>query len=98
MREFVAVAHPIFAFNERALKQQALMFRRIAIPTLSSILSATTEETRDVRRSLEWLCESDIVFEPTVEPYGRVYSDLEHDALHNLMVEDGKRLFELLFG
>ena len=61
MREFVAVAHPMFAFDASALKQQALMFRRVAIPTLSDVLSATHEDTKDTRSTLEWLIEVGIV-------------------------------------
>ena len=65
MREFVAVARPIFALDEGALKQQALMFRRIAIPTLYRVLCANHEDLQDIKRNLEWLIEAGIVFEPT---------------------------------
>ena len=96
MREFVAVAHPIFAFNAGALKQQTLMFHRIAIPSLSGVLSADHEDTKDIRRNLEWLIEAGIVFEP-IQSKVKVSSP-DHETTLDLMREDGKRLIEVLFG
>lgn len=96
MREFVAVAHPIFAFNAGALKQQTLMFHRIAIPSLSGVLSADHEDTKDIRRNLEWLIEVGIVFEP-IQSKVKVSSP-DHETTLDLMREDGKRLIEVLFG
>lgn len=97
MREFVAVAHPIFAFDSSALKQQALMFRRIGIPTLSSILSATNNEMRDTRRNLEWLVEAGVVFEPTPKPKVKT-SSAEYESVVDLLREDSNKLIELLLG
>lgn len=96
MRDFVAVAHPVFAFNAGALKQQALMFHRIAIPTLSGVLSADHEDTKDIRRNLECLIEAGIVFEPTQSKVK--VSSPDHETTLDLMREDGKRLIEVLFG
>jgi len=97
MREFVAVAHPMFAFNASAFKQQALMFARVAIPTLSDVLSATHEDTKDIRSTLEWLKEVGIVFEPTARPKLKL-STPEYESTRDLLVEDGKSLIEFLFG
>jgi hypothetical protein len=96
MREFVAVTHPIFAFNTGALKQQALMFHRIAVPTLSGVLSADHEDTKHIRRNLEWLIEAGIVFEPAQSKVK--VSSPDHETTLDLLREDGKRLIEVLFG
>ena len=97
MREFVAVAHPVFAFDASALKQQALMFRRIGIPSLSSILSATHEDTQEVRRNLEWLIKAGVLFEPPAERRVKI-SSVDHDSALDLLRDDGKRIIEVLFG
>lgn len=97
MREFVAVAHPIFAFDSSTLKQQALMFRRIGIPTLSSILSATNNDMQDVRRNLEWLIEAGVLFEPTPKPKVKT-SSAEYESAVDLLREDSNKLIEVLLG
>lgn len=55
-----------------ALKQHALMFDRIATPTLSSLLSVNHEDMQDIRRNLEWLIEKGVIFEPPNESKIRV--------------------------
>ena len=97
MREFIAVAHPIFLLDAGALKQQALMFDRIAIPTLSDSHPANHEDIQDIRRDLEWLIEAGVVFEPTPQS-GVKISSAEHESVIDLLRDDGKRIIELLFG
>jgi hypothetical protein len=97
MREFVAVTHPIFAFNANALKRQALMFHRIAIPTLSNLLSVEHEDMQDIRRNLEWLIEAGVVFEPPIPPKIKVSSADHENALDRLR-DDGKRIIKVLLG
>jgi hypothetical protein len=93
MREFVAVTSPVLLQNAGTLKQQALMFDRIAIPTLSEILKALTAEWQELRSELEWLIESGIVFEPNVNSKVKV-STSEYELVLDLLREDGKRIIE----
>ena len=75
MREFVAVDHPIIAANVEALKQQALMFDRIAIPNLKAFLSIKQAEMQELVVNLRWLLDSGIVFEPTFTTDAKIAID-----------------------
>src|SRR4029077_3745787 len=97
MREFVAVDHVAITFSLPALKQQALMFDRIAIPQLQALLAYEGEERKDVNTTLHWLQEEGIVFEPTLKSEPKISID-EYRQNIDLLVEQSKELLAQLLG
>lgn len=70
MKEYVAVNDSIGIFNLNALKRQALMFDRIAVPFFSSINAELMDASSRLRQPIsevEWLLGQDIVFEPELD-------------------------------
>src|SRR5688572_16692647 len=87
----------MLAFDLSALKRQALMFSRIAIPSLTAFLSPKNIETkRDLTRNLEWLIEAGILFEPTLSTE-RITNNEYQTSLESLH-QDTNYLLTLLCG
>ncbi|MBA3355579.1 MAG: hypothetical protein H0U18_06490 [Pyrinomonadaceae bacterium] len=97
MREFVAVDHIAIAFDLPALKQQALMFDRIAIPQLQAFLAYEGEERKEANATLRWLQEAGIVFEPTLKSDAKISID-EYRDNRSLLVEQSQKLLAELLG
>jgi hypothetical protein len=97
MREFVAVDHIAIALDLPALKQQALMFDRIAIPQLSAILAYEGEERKQANATLRWLQEAGIVFEPSLKSNPKISTE-EYRQDIGLLVEQSKKLLAEMLG
>src|ERR1044072_2975325 len=94
MREFVAVDHPIIAANVEALKQQALMFDRIAIPNLKAFLSIKQPAMQELVVTLRWLLDSGIVFEPTFTTDAKIAID-EYNVNRQQAVQRAKEIISV---
>jgi hypothetical protein len=67
VKEYVAVSDSLVFFNVNALKRQALMFDRIAVPFFTDITAKIMEERSRqplIITELEWLMGQGIAFEP----------------------------------
>jgi hypothetical protein len=68
-RDVVGAVAPPLALNEAALKQVAVLFDRIALPSLAAVLAVPTPpQYSKFTEHLVWLAEADILFEPVVKP------------------------------
>lgn len=69
MKEYVAVNDSMMFFNLNAVKRQALMFDRIAVPFFSAITAELTEGRVRARlkTEVEWLMGEGIAFEPELD-------------------------------
>jgi len=69
MKEYIAVNDTMVLFNLNALKRQALMFDRIAVPFFGGISEQFIEHSRVplIITELEWLIDQGIAFEPNLD-------------------------------
>lgn len=81
------------------LKREALMFSRIAIPTLHEILSSRGEssEFQRVCAELAWLHEREIVFEPEFAAKNQILND-EYQGQIDSLRQHGKDVIRQIFG
>jgi hypothetical protein len=72
MNEFVGVMSGVDILLSGSLKREALMFKKIAIPLLDSLLAPNekhlSQETVRLIGDLEWLLNQGIIFQPEQEP------------------------------
>src|SRR5689334_9206292 len=98
MKEFVAVDHPFVSLEPRALKKQALMFDRIAVPQLKSLLAYKGEERKEANATLRWLHDRGIVFEPALRPEAKKISHDEYRQNIDKLREHSQKLLEEMYG
>lgn len=84
MREFVGVKSPIRFARDPNIKQEALIFNRIAIPKLNVLLAADVESVdwiNEISQIASWLVEQRIIFQPEACPAFQELADVEHERL-----------------
>jgi hypothetical protein len=68
-KDVVAVVDPAFTLNEAALKQVAVLFSRIAQPSLSGLINLTAPlQQENITGHVARLAEAGVLFEPDIKP------------------------------
>jgi hypothetical protein len=101
MREFVGVKSLIGVYDTACIKQEALMFRRIAVPGYTTIAPLLREGScpamADYYDDLDWLFEQGIIYQPEVlEPNENILRNEEYKQYSNLDEECLTATLELI--
>lgn len=99
MRDFVGVKHLLGVPDTAYIKQEALMFHRIAIPAFRAMANllrdGSCREMEDYFSDLDWLFEQGIIFEPYITSDELPLDDNEYLEYQTLELKHFEKTWEL---